>query len=107
MTAFSIYQSLTIIGSIIRNTMGWLSNHEAWTWRVPSDLVWAKIYCSRCETCTKPIPKELGFIFSARKEINENGYTIRELGDQDVIHNHKKIINHLDHTSRMLYIGPD
>jgi hypothetical protein len=43
---------LTIIGSIIRNTMGWLSNHEAWAWRVPSDLVWAKTYCSRCETCT-------------------------------------------------------
>lgn len=37
----------------------------------------------------------------------ENGYVIREIGDQDVIHNHKKIINHLDHTSRMLHIGPD
>ncbi|VDH92321.1 Hypothetical predicted protein, partial [Mytilus galloprovincialis] len=43
----------------------------------------------------------------ARKEVVENGYVIREIGDQDVIHNHKKIINHLDHTSRMLHIGPD
>ncbi|CAG2248063.1 unnamed protein product [Mytilus edulis] len=49
---------------------------------------------------------ELGPLI-ARKEVVENGYVIREIGDQDVIHNHKKIINHLDHTSRMLHIGPD
>jgi hypothetical protein len=34
--------SLAIIGSIIVNTMAWLPNREAWTWRVPNYLVWAK-----------------------------------------------------------------
>lgn len=55
----------------------------------------------------QPVPKILGFVFSARKEIKGDSYIIREMGDQDVIHNHKKVINHLDHTSRMMYIGPD
>ena len=57
----------------------------------------------------RPIPAELGFIFSARKETDNrmiSGYVIRELGDQDPIHNHKKIINHLDHVSRMMFMGP-
>ena len=58
---------------------------------------------------SEPIPLELGLIFSAGKEIDNTmipGYVIRELGDQDQIHNHKIIINHLDHVSRNLYIGP-
>ena len=35
-----------------------------------------------------------------------DSFTIRSIGDQDPNHNHKKIINHLDHVSRVIYIGP-
>jgi hypothetical protein len=47
-----LHQLLTIVGSIIRNTMGWLYNDETWTWRVLCDLMWSKIYCLRSEICT-------------------------------------------------------
>ena len=65
-------------------------------------------------TCTareryRPISEELGFIFSARKESNptdQTEYVIRDLGDQDVIHIHKKAVNHLDHARQMIHIGP-
>ncbi|XP_066930769.1 uncharacterized protein [Clytia hemisphaerica] len=48
-----------------------------------------------------PIPREYGFIFSARLE----GDKISDLCDQDYIHNHKKLINHLDHKARTLQAG--
>ena len=32
----------------------------------------------------------------------ENGYVIRDVSDQDYIHNHKKLLNPLDHASRAL-----
>ena len=54
----------------------------------------------------QPIQEDIGFIFSVRREDKEHGYVIRELGDQDPIHNHEQFINHLDHVSRMLHIGP-
>ena len=61
------------------------------------------------ETVFSPIPSGLGFIFSVGKKIDYriiSGYVIRELGVQDPILNHKKIINHLDYDSRNLFIGP-
>ena len=55
----------------------------------------------------RPIPLQLGFVFSAKKEVLEDSsYVIRDKGDQDPIHNHKKYINHLDHVSRIIHIGP-
>ena len=59
----------------------------------------------------RPIEEEKGFIFSARKVACEEGplgpsYLIKDVGDQDPIHNHKKYINHLDHVSKVIYIGP-
>lgn len=54
----------------------------------------------------QPIPADLGFVFSCRKEGAENGqYIIRDLCDQDYIHNHKKLLNPLDHASRVLMLG--
>ena len=54
----------------------------------------------------QPIPTDLGFVFSCRKEEAENGqYIIRDLCDQDYIHNHKKLLNPLDHASRVLMLG--
>ena len=50
------------------------------------------------------IPMELGFVLSCRKVETENGYIITDACDQDyIIHNHKKLLNPLDHTSRVLY----
>ncbi|KAJ7371921.1 hypothetical protein OS493_022019 [Desmophyllum pertusum] len=54
----------------------------------------------------RPIPAHLGFVFSCRKEETEDGsYIIRDLCDQDYIHNHKKMMNPLDHATRVLILG--
>lgn len=55
-----------------------------------------------------PVPRNEGFIFTARKEVkcdNVGGYVIRDLADQDFIHNVKKIINLLLHSSRAIMVG--
>ena len=51
----------------------------------------------------RAVPMELGFVLSCRKVETENGYMIRDACDQDYIHNHKKLLNPLDHASRVLY----
>ena len=54
----------------------------------------------------QPIPSNLGFIMSVKKENTVDGkYVIRNVGDQDAIHNHKKRINPLDHASRVITMG--
>lgn len=53
----------------------------------------------------RPVPTELGFVLSCRKVETENGYTIRDACDQDYIDNHKKLLNPLDHASRVLMLG--
>ena len=50
----------------------------------------------------KPIPRNLGFIFSCKKVDTENGYEVEDMCDQDYVHNHKKLLNPLDHASRVL-----
>lgn len=41
----------------------------------------------------QPIPQDLGFALSCRKDIKGTNYVVRDLGDQDYIHNHKKLLN--------------
>ena len=53
----------------------------------------------------QPIPHDLGFVLSCRKELRSHTYVLRDLGDQDYIHNHKKLLNPLDHSSRVLMMG--
>ena len=53
----------------------------------------------------RPVPTELGFVLSCSKIEMENGYIIRDSCGQDYIHNHKKLLNPLDHASRMLTLG--
>ena len=56
----------------------------------------------------RPIPKDLGFVFYATRDGSPNelaGYVVRDLCDQDAIHNHKKCINPLDHATRILHFG--
>ena len=53
----------------------------------------------------RPIPRDLGFIFSCRKLNKENGYDVEDMCDQDYVHNHKKLLNPLDHASRVLRMG--
>lgn len=56
----------------------------------------------------RPIPQDLGFIFNATREDSPDepaGYKVRNLCDQDAIHNHKKCINPLDHATRILHLG--
>ncbi len=56
----------------------------------------------------QPIPSNLGFSFSVKKEESPNaagGYVIRGIGDQDAIHQHKKFINPLDHPVRVMMMG--
>ena len=50
----------------------------------------------------RPIPEDLGFAFTCL--VDRDG-TIRNNCDQDSIHNHKKLINHLDHHSRSIRMG--
>ena len=56
----------------------------------------------RVSTRYRPIPVDLGFVLSCRREDRDNGYVVRDLCDQDYIHNHKKLLNSLDHASRIL-----
>ena len=51
------------------------------------------------ESKYKPVPLEDGFIFSAR--IDDNNL-MRDMCNQDMIHNHRKIINALDQVKRDL-----
>lgn len=53
----------------------------------------------------RPVPRELGFVLSCRKVEMENGYVIKDSCDQDYIHNRKKLLNPLDHASRVLMLG--
>ena len=39
----------------------------------------------------QPIPAEEGFIFTCLREDREQGYVIRNLPDQDCVHNVKKL----------------
>ena len=52
----------------------------------------------------QPIPWEDRFIMTATREPTADGYILRNLMDQDYVHNHKKIINHLFHASRQLSV---
>ena len=56
----------------------------------------------------QPIPREDGFIFTAEKipAGNAPGYNLKGLMDQDYVHNHKKLVNHLFHVNRDLRMGP-
>ena len=54
----------------------------------------------------RPIPVDLGFIMSARIEVTAAGKRLlKDLCDQDCIHNDKKILNPLDHPTRILQLG--
>lgn len=49
------------------------------------------------------VPVDLGFIMSARIEVTAAGKRLlKNLCDQDCIHNDKKILNPLDHPTRIL-----
>ncbi|KAG1658844.1 hypothetical protein GQR58_022766 [Nymphon striatum] len=49
------------------------------------------------------IPEILGFIFKGTKiDLGDGTYHVSGLGDQDYIHEHKKLINPLDHPSRIM-----
>lgn len=50
----------------------------------------------------RPIPQNLGFTCSCKKLETENGYVVEDMCDQDYMHNHKKLLNPLDHASRVL-----
>ena len=57
----------------------------------------------------QPIPKPDGFHLTAEKIIQdadeEGQFNIRRLGDQDYIHVHKKLVNHLFHEARVITLG--
>ena len=55
----------------------------------------------------QPIPKEERFLYTCNQQQNPDGtsYSISDLFDQDYIHNHKKVINHLFHASKDLMMG--
>ncbi len=55
----------------------------------------------------RPIPEHLGFIFSCvLHEMDGATYTLEDVMDQDYIHNHKKLVNHMHHGARILMMGP-
>lgn len=53
----------------------------------------------------RPIPRNLGFIFSCKKLGTEDGYVVEDMCDEDYVHNHKKLLNPLDHASCVLGMG--
>lgn len=53
----------------------------------------------------QPISRDHGFVFSCGKQVTGTGYVIHDLCDQNYIHNHKKLLNPLDHANRVLMMG--
>lgn len=53
----------------------------------------------------QPISHDHRFFFSCRKQVTGTGYVVHDLCDQDYIHNHKKLLNPLDHANRVLMMG--
>ena len=54
----------------------------------------------------QPIDRELGFVLTCEKvPFDDGSYKIKNNCDQDSIHNHKKLVNHLDHNSRSMRMG--
>ena len=53
----------------------------------------------------EPISRDHGFVFSCGKQVTETGYVIHDLCDQDYIHNHKKLLNPLNHANGVLMMG--
>ena len=57
----------------------------------------------------QPIPFDEGFTLSAKKEPSDEypgRYVIRDIGDQDAIRQHRKLVNPIDHPTRIMMIGP-
>ena len=57
----------------------------------------------------QPIPFGEGFTLLAKKEPSDEypgGYVIRDIGDQDAMHQHRKLINPIDHPTRITMLGP-
>lgn len=52
----------------------------------------------------RPIPRNLGFVFSCRK-LDKDENDVEDMCDQDFVHNHKKLLNPLDHATRVLRMG--
>lgn len=53
-----------------------------------------------------PVPVDLGFIMPARIEVTAAGKRLlKDIYDQDCIHNDNKIVNPLDHPTRILQLG--
>ena len=56
--------------------------------------------------CFQHLPASEGFILSARlKSGGEDTDLLRDVADQDFIHNFKKLISHQDHSSIVLKMG--
>ena len=53
----------------------------------------------------QPISRELGFVLTAKKIIENVGYSLSDPCDPDFIHNHKKLVNLLDSDARVLQMG--
>jgi len=85
---------------IIRPLIGHSSDGDLWRRKIMLQLS-----TDRVSTRYRPIPVDLGFVLSCRREDRDNGYVVRDLCDQDYIHKHKKLLNPLDHASRILMIG--
>ena len=54
----------------------------------------------------QPIPLRYGFIYSSLATEFPDGVDYVGLCDQDAIHNHKKLINPMEHPTRVLRMGP-
>lgn len=54
----------------------------------------------------QPIPRRDGFFLTCTSHPTDQGFSISGLHDQDYIHNHKKLVNHLHHASRNIKMGP-
>ena len=95
----TLYQ--THLEAVIGPLVGHSSDGDSRRRRLMSTMSLAE-----CGVRHRPIPQEDGFVFTCEKLIQPDGaYTIKGLADQDYIHVHKKLINHLFHDSRMLLMG--
>ena len=85
-----------IVGPLVGNS----SDGDSWRRKLMLQLATVDVGCR-----FRPIPRDLGFIFSCKKLDTENGYVVEDMCDQDYVHNHKKLLNPLDHASRVLRMG--
>ena len=81
---------------------------KCWEMIILFSSIFSSIWVKKCMFSSSNLIHDDGFHFSIKKEDNVNehgGYITRDCPDQDAIHEGKKLVNPLDHPTRIMIMG--